>query len=426
MSPLLHFRLILLYFLEFAVWGSYLVSFGNYLSQVGLGKEIFWFYTIPGLLTVIMPTFMGLLADRILAAQRLYSFCHLISSLSKMGAVGYCLFSPGIDFLPLFILFSIGVAFFMPTISLTNSITFTILSQNNLPTYKYFPKIRIFGTLGFICSMLLVNFIRLDGIQLQASPLQLLLSASISAILFIYGFTLPECPTKISGVNLFKKSGWKAFRILKDNSVTTFLIFSFLIGICLQITNSYANPFISFFQNIPEFSKTWGAKNANALISLSQISETLFILVIPFVYRKLGIKNVLIVSSIAWGLRYFMFSVGNTGDGIIFLIISMVVYGVAFDFFNIAGSIFIDEKVGENLRNSAQGLFMLVTGGLGASLGTPLAGLVVNHFVFSCEDFNMRMQGWYTSWGIFAAYSVIIGILCLLFFPRTSKQSSKV
>ena len=421
-------RLIIMNFLEFAVWGSYLISLGNFLGKEGLSGEIFWFYTVQGIVSIIMPAIVGIVADKWIQAQKMLSLCHLMAALS-MGAAGwYCLVNTGsLSFGPLFVLYTISVAFYMPTIGLANSVAYSALNKCGLDTVKSFPPIRVFGTIGFIVAMLMVNFIRIDDVSMQSTCYQLFLSATFSVIMALYALTMPECPTNktLSSGSIIDALGLKAFSLFKERRMAIFFIFSFLLGVSLQITNSYGNVFISSFVEVDMYSEAWGAKNANALISLSQISETLCILLIPFCLKRFGIKTVMLMSMFAWVFRFGFFGVGNPGDGVILFVLSMIVYGIAFDFFNVSGSLYVDSQTDVSMRSSAQGLFMLMTNGLGATAGTLAAGAVVNTFANSDKLHGMALiEGWQTSWLIFAGYALIVGVLFWLIFPRTVKNKT--
>lgn len=419
-------RLIIMNFLEFAVWGSYLISLGNFLGKQGLGNEIYWFYTVQGIVSIIMPALIGIIADKWIQAQKMLSICHLMAALG-MGAAGwYSLTHLGnIEFGPLFVLYTISVAFYMPTIGLANSVAYSALNKCGLDTIKAFPPIRVFGTIGFIVAMLMVNFIHIDGSSMQETCYQLFLSGAFSIIMVFYALTMPACETnskKTTG-GLVEALGLKAFSLFKERRMAIFFIFSFLLGVSLQITNSYGNVFISAFEGVQAYADSWGAKNANALISLSQMSETLCILLIPFCLKRFGIKAVMLMSMFAWVFRFGFFGVGNPGDGVSFFILSMIVYGIAFDFFNVSGSLYVDSQTDPSMRSSAQGLFMLMTNGLGATAGTLVAGAVVNHFanskVLQGEELIM---GWQISWLIFAAYALVVGLLFWLLFPKTGTK----
>ncbi|KUG13881.1 nucleoside permease [Elizabethkingia sp. HvH-WGS333] len=407
-------RLTVLNFLQFAVWGAYLTSMGNYLSSVGLGPKIGLFYAMQGIVSIFMPAIMGIIADRWIPAQKLLGYCHAIAA-GFLIIAGFYGMSAGnnIEFYKLFSLYSLSVAFYMPTIALSNSVAYTILINNNYDTIKAFPPIRTFGTIGFICAMLLVDFT-----GFQANYYQFIISGILGILLFLYSFTLPNCPTNHSDEkkSLSDALGLKAFALFKDKKMAIFFIFSMLLGVSLQITNGYANPFITSFKDFPAYADTWGANHANALISLSQVSETLCILLIPFFLKKFGIKKVMLMSMFAWVLRFGLFGLGNPGSGVWMFILSMIVYGIAFDFFNVSGSLYVDRETDKSIRSSAQGVFMMMTNGFGATIGMLGAQEVVNHFVYSVNGSTTQLKGWETSWYIFALYSLIVAVFFAFIF----------
>ncbi len=414
-------RLAAMNFLEFGVWGAYLISLGNFLGSVGLATKIGLFYAIQGVVSLFMPAVIGIVADRWIQAQRMMSICHLLAGLF-MGAAGiYCLGTSQIEFGPLFTLYTLSVAFFMPTIGLGNSVAFNALQRAGLDTITSFPPIRVFGTVGFICSMLFVNFT-----QFQTNAWQLITSAVLSFVLAAYALSLPSCPVSksASGGSLADSLGLSAFKLFKVKRLAIFFIFSMLLGVSLQITNSYGNIFITSFSDLPAFADTWGARNANALISLSQISETLCILLIPFCLKRFGIKGVMLMSMFAWVLRFGLFGLGDTGSGLWLLVVSCIVYGIAFDFFNVSGGLYVDQQTSPALRSSAQGLFMIMTNGIGATVGTLGAQAIVNRFVFSCDTPEAMHAGWTTAWFIFAAYALVVGVLFALIFKDTKTPTA--
>lgn len=408
---MLKIRLALMNFLEFAVWGAYLTSMGTYLVNHGMAQHIGIFYAMQGIVSIFMPAIMGIVADRWIPAQRLLGFCHLIAGLF-MGAMVYYANTAGGDiaFGTLFTLYSISVAFYMPTLALTNSVAYNVLTKAGLDTVKDFPAIRVFGTVGFICTMWLV-----DLMGFQANEFQFATSGLIGILLFLYTFSLPACPVSSSNEkqSISEALGLKAFALFKQKRMAIFFIFSMLLGVSLQITNGFANPFITSFGSIPEYADTFGVQHANMLISLSQMSETLCILLIPFFMKRFGIKNVMLIAMFAWVLRFGLFGAGNPGSGVWMFVLSMIVYGVAFDFFNISGSLFVDKSTDSEIRSSAQGLFMLMTNGIGATIGTLGAQQVVNHFTVD------GVTEWQSCWYIFAAYALVVGIaFALIFRPK--------
>ena len=422
-------KLSALNFIEFAVWGAYLTSLGNFLYNAGLKTEIGWFYAMQGIVSLIMPSLVGIIADRWIQAQKMLSLCHLMAGLFMLLSGIYCMGVDTVEFAPLFILYSISVAFFMPTIGLNNSVAFNALNKAGLDTVKDFPTIRIFGTIGFICAMLFVNFVKIDGVAFQSTYMQLFVSAGFSFIMCGYALTMPKCLTTKSCVSAswIDKLGLRAFALLKQKKMAVFFLFSMLLGVSLQITNGYANPFISFFKDIPEFKDAWAAQNANALISLSQLSETLCILLIPFCLKRFGIKGVMLMSMFAWVLRFGLFGIGNPDGGLWMFILSCIVYGIAFDFFNVSGGLYVDQETSSEIRSSAQGLFMIVTNGFGATIGTLAAMAIVNHFVVHTDSPEVQLTGWRISWLIFAAYALVVGILFWIVFKdnKTTKISSE-
>lgn len=414
----LKIRLSVMNFLEFAVWGSYLTSLGNFLARNGLQEEIGWFYAVQGIVSLFMPSVIGIIADRWVPAQRMLSISHLIAGLF-MGLAGvYCLMTPEISFTPLFALYTVSVAFFMPTIGLCNSVAFNALTKAGMDTVKDFPPIRIWGTIGFICAMLFVNFAGFGGLKFQATYMQLFASACFSLILAGYALTMPHCPTSkaAKGASLVDALGLRAFKLFQRKRMAIFFIFSMLLGVSLQITNGYANPFITSFEHIDAFKDAWAAQNANALISLSQISETFCILLIPFCLKRYGIKGVMLMSMFAWVFRFGFFGAGDPAGNLWMFIASCIVYGIAFDFFNVSGGLYVDKETTPDIRSSAQGLFMIMTNGLGATIGTLSAMAVVNHFVVPTDSPEMQLAGWRTCWYIFAAYALVVALLFLFIF----------
>ncbi|MDD6540708.1 MAG: nucleoside permease [Prevotella sp.] len=415
-------RLALMNFLQFAVWGAYLTSMGRYLGNLGISSEIGWFYSMQGIVSIFMPALMGIVADRWVPAQRLLGLCHLMAGLFMFATAWYG-FHEGSNtqFAYIFTLYSLSVAFYMPTLALANSVAYFALNQAGMDTVKDFPPIRVFGTVGFILTMWLV-----DLMGFQANQNQFVTSGAVSILLFLYTFTLPKCPTsetaeRKSFVDAF---GLKAFTLFKDSRMAIFFIFSMLLGVSLQITNSFANPFIFSFGANPEYASTFGVQHANILISLSQISETCCILLIPFFMKRYGIKNVMLIAMFAWVLRFGLFGLGNPGQGVWLFVLSMLVYGVAFDFFNISGSLFVDQNTHPEVRSSAQGLFMLMTNGIGATIGTLAAQAVINHYThpLSLNDNVYTVGNWQQCWFIFAAYALVVGVAFWLIFRPKKKE----
>lgn len=326
-----------------------------------------------------------------------------------------------LQFGPLFTLYTLSVALFMPTIGLCNSVAFNGLEKNGLSTVDDFPAIRTLGTVGFICAELFVNFVVINGTAIQHSYTQFYTSGIISLALAAYCLTLPSCPVnKGANKSLVDALGLKAFALFRRKDMAVFFIFSMLLGVSLQITNSYGSSFIYHFTEVPGFSGDWWARNATFLISISQCAEALCILAIPFCLKRFGIKGVMLMAMFAWVLRFGFFGIGNTNSGVVFLILSCIVYGVAFDFFNVSGGLYVDMQTNPAQRSSAQGLFMLMTNGIGASIGTFIAGTcVVNKLVNAPGlDAVQQLAGWRESWFIFAGYALVVAILFIFIFKE--------
>lgn len=408
----LKIRLAVMNFLEFAVWGAYLTSMGTYLVNIGMASHIGWFYAVQGVVSIFMPALMGIVADRWIPAQRLLGACHLLAALfmfaaawrGEMGAHSM-----------IFPFYTLSVAFYMPTLALSNSVAYSSMTRVGMDTVKDFPPIRVFGTIGFICMMWFT-----DLMGFQSSQNQFVVSGSVGLLLFLYSFTLPHCPTSASEDQrtLVDAFGLKAFSLFKQKRMAIFFLFSMLLGVSLQITNGYANPYITSFGSVPEYADTFGVQHANILISLSQASETCCILLIPFFMKRFGIKTVMLIAMLAWVLRFGFFGLGNPGGGVWLFVLSMLVYGVAFDFFNVSGSLYVDQNTHPEMRSSAQGIFFLMTNGIGATVGTLSAQAVVN--AYTSPD---GVTQWQTCWYIFAAYALVVAICFALAFRAEGKEA---
>ena len=414
-------RLILMNVLQYAAWGAYLTSLGRYLGNAGLGPQIKWFFAMQGIVSIFMPTLMGIVADRYIPAQKTLSLCHGLAGLFMIGAGMYCLSAgEGVQFAPLFTLYSLSVAFYMPTIAISNSVAYNAMGKNGMDPVKEFPPIRVFGTVGFICSMLATNFIKIGGVAMQDSYTQLFSSGILSLVLCGYALSMPACDiNRGESKSLAEAFGLKAFSLFKDGQFAVFFIFSMLLGASLQITNGYANTFLGSFAADPSLANAFAVKNSNALIAISQASETLCILLIPFCMKKFGIKKVMLMAMFAWVFRFGFFGLGNPAwPGVLLFVLSCIVYGVAFDFFNISGSLYVNENTTPDIRSSAQGVFMLMTNGLGATIGTLAAGKVVE----VCGVFDNPAK-WADAWYIFAGYAFVVGLLFAILFKDPQKKA---
>ncbi len=391
-------RLIVMNFLEFFIWGSWLISLGGYMFSVlhATGSQIGSTYGTMGIASLFMPALLGIVADRWINAERLLGTCHIIGACllfwaSKVG-------DPDTMYWVMFF----NSLVFMPTIALNNTVSYIVLEDRKFNIVTDFPPIRVWGTVGFICAMWLV-----DLFGWTQTPIQFIVSAAASLIMGMYCFSMPPCRPGKAGKKLswISSFGLDAFILFKKTKMVIFFFFAMLLGAALQITNAFGKPFLDDFGSIEKYKTSFAVTHPSVLISISQISETLFILSIPFFLRRFGIKKVMLLSIFAWFFRFALFGIGNPGDGLILLVLSMVVYGMAFDFFNISGSLFVEKEADIKIRASAQGLFMLMTNGLGAFFGGMVSGWVVDYFTVD------GVKDWQSIWFSFAGYALVLGII---------------
>ncbi len=405
------FRLIVMNFLQYAVWGSWLISLGAYLGATlqFTGSQIGSFFATMGIASLFMPAVMGVIADRWVPAQRLLGISHIIAALLMIAA------SYQDSYQTLYPLVLLSVMFYMPTIALSNTVAYNALNKAGLDTVKAFPPIRVWGTIGFICAMWVV-----DLMGWGLSSVQLNFSAVLGLALGVYSLTLPSCEVNrnVKASSWIDTLGLRAFALFKEKKMAVFFLFSMMLGMSLQITNAFADGYIKSFGDVATYGEqyldTFGVKHSTILISLSQISETLCILLIPFCLKRFGIKNVMLISMFAWVLRFGLLGAGNPGAGVWMFILSMIVYGVAFDFFNISGSLYVDKETAPEIRASAQGVFMIMTNGFGAFIGSYVAGWVVESW------------GWPVSWYIFAGYALVVAVLFAVVFKYKHNPQAEV
>lgn len=393
------FRLLVMSFLQFFVWGAWLITVSNYwfITKKWGGEEFGAIFSTLGLASLIMPPLTGIIADRWVNAERLYGILHILGGLTLacIPMVNH----PGTFFWVIFA----AMLCYMPTISLSNSVAYNILKTNDFDVIKVFPPIRVWGTIGFIVAMWVTN---LTGNKASAN--QFYIAAAVAVVLGLYSFSLPKCPplkSTAKGAPLVEVLGLSAFKLFGNLKLALFFIFSMFLGGALQLTNMYGDVFISEFASIPEYSGSLVVKYSTLIMSISQVSETLFILAIPFFLKRFGIKTVMLISMFAWVLRFTFFAYGNPGDGLWMIILSCIVYGMAFDFFNISGSLFIETTTDSRIRSSAQGLFMMMTNGFGAIFGSLASGYVIEKY-FTTNG----TKDWHHIWLSFALYALVIAI----------------
>jgi len=403
----LKLRLTVLSFLQFFVWGAWLITIATYFfsNNMGTGAQFGAIFSTLAISSLFMPALTGIIADKWMNAERLYGILHIL-----YGAT--LLYIPQVkDADTLYYVIFTAMICYMPTISLSNSISYTILKKNNYDVVKVFPPIRVWGTIGFIVAMWTTN---LTGSK--ANTNQFIIGGVVAVLLGIYSFTLPKCPpqrTIAKGASVIEQLGLNAFQLFAKYKMALFFIFSMFLGAALQLTNMYGDTFLDDFKKVPEYgADSFVVKYSTIIMSISQISETVFILTIPFFLKRFGIKKVMLFSMLAWVLRFGLFAYGNPADGLWMIIVSCIVYGMAFDFFNISGSLFVETTTDSSIRSSAQGLFMMMTNGVGAYLGSKISGYVIDKYF----TVNGGDKDWYNIWLTFAAYAAVIAVLFLVLF----------
>lgn len=401
------FRLTLMSFLQFFVWGAWLITVGNYwfATKQWSGAEFGAIFSTLGISSIIMPAITGIIADKWMNAEKLYGILHILGGIAL-------LYIPQVeDPITFYWVIFAAMLCYMPTISLSNSVAYNILKNNDYDVVKVFPPIRVLGTIGFIAAMWLTNLT--DN---KASANMFYISAVAAVILGIYSFTLPKCPPQkliAENATLTQKLGLDAFKLFGTYKMALFFLFSMFLGGALQLTNMYGDVYLSEFGKIPEYANSIIVKKSTLIMSISQVSETLFILAIPFFLKRFGIKQVMLISMFAWVLRFGLFAYGDPADGLWMIIMSCVVYGMAFDFFNISGSLFIETTTDSKIRSSAQGLFMMMSNGFGAFFGGLISGIVIDKY-FTHDG----ARDWHNIWLSFAGYALVIAIAFAVMFKH--------
>jgi len=406
-------RLIVMNFLQFFIWGSWLITIGAYWFQTKQwsGTEFGALFSTMGIASLFMPSIAGIIADKWVDAEKLYGVFHLC------GAI--ILFSlPMInDPFTMFWVMLLNMMFYMPTISLAIAVAYSALKRDGKDVVIHYPPIRVYGTIGFIVALWVISLL-----HIETTAEQFYVASIASLVLGLYAFTLPKCPPLLSSgakKSLADALGLQSFALFKNRKMAVFFLFAMLLGAALQLTNAYGDTFLHDFANNPAYKNLIAVKYPAIIMSISQVSETLFILAIPFFLNRFGIKNVMLISMFAWFLRFGLFAYGNPGDGLWMIILSCIVYGMAFDFFNISGSLFVESQTDPSIRASAQGLFMMMTNGVGAVLGSSISGIVIDQF-FTNPDNSKDWQGIWTS---FSLYALVVAILFIFLFKHKHNRT---
>ncbi|MEO7315476.1 MAG: nucleoside permease [Ginsengibacter sp.] len=422
------FRLIVMIFFQFFIWGSWLITIGAYWFQtlpklyplidpstntsVWTGSAFGALFSTMGIASLFMPALLGIVADKWINAEKLLGICHLL------GAVVLFTIPMVTDPTTMFWIMLLNMCFYMPTISLSIAVAYSALKREGLDVVTAYPPIRVWGTIGFIVALWTISLL-----HIETSSEQFYVASGAALFLGIYSFLLPKCPpqpNRVKSTSIAGALGLDSFTLFKNRKMAVFFIFAMLLGAALQLTNAYGDTFLHDFAEIEEYKNLIAVKYPAIIMSISQISETLFILAIPFFLKRFGIKKVMIISMFAWVLRFGLFAYGNPGDGLWMIILSCIVYGMAFDFFNISGSLFVETQSDASIRASAQGLFMMMTNGVGAIMGSAISGVVIEKY-FTYAD---RTKDWNGIWLSFAAYALIVAILFMIFFKHKQEQGA--
>ncbi len=424
------FRLIVMFFFQFFIWGSWLITIGAYWFQtlpvlypvidetthqsIWTGTSFGALFSTMGFASLFMPAIMGIIADKWINAEKLYGICHIC------GAIVLLSIPMVKDPVTMFWVMLLNMMFYMPTLALSIAVGYTALKKQGADIVKSYPPIRVWGTVGFIVALWVVSLL-----HFETSANQFYVASAASLFLGLYAFTLPKCPPQLKDGDkktLSQALGLDSFSLFKDPKMAMFFIFAMLLGAALQLTNAYGDTFLHDFSQVVIYKDSIAVKYPAIIMSISQISETLFILAIPFFLKKFGIKYVMFFSMVAWVLRFGLFAYGNPGGGLWMIILSCIVYGMAFDFFNISGSLFVESQSSAKIRASAQGLFMMMTNGFGAVLGSMISGIVIQQY-FTYAD---NSKDWHGIWISFSIYSAIVAVAFLVLFKHKHNREEIV
>ena len=394
MDGRIYWRLSLMMFLQFFVWGAWFVTLGTHLGHIGFsGSEIGYAYLMNNIAAVVSPFFIGMIADRFFASQKVMGVLHLIGAVilylsADLTAVGPLIFG----------LFLYNLTY-MPTLALVNAVSFRQMKSPD----AQFPKVRVWGTIGWIVAGLVITFIQFHYFQdVEKSSLPLKMAAAASALMGLYSFTLPNTPPQNVGkeITVGEVLGLKTLRLLRETSFFIFVLCSLLISIPLAFYYNFTNLFLNEL----------GMQGVAAKQSMGQMSEVLFMLLMPFFFVRLGVKKMLLVGMLAWVIRYAFFAQGNLGSLEWMLYLGILLHGICYDFFFVTGQIYVDKKASNEIRASAQGFIALITYGVGIGLGSLVSGKVVDAFT---KD---GVKDWSTIWWIPCAFAAVIALFFALTF----------
>ncbi len=412
----LKLRLTIAIFLQFYIWGAWLITIGRFWfeNRGWSGTSFGAIFSTMGISALFMPALMGVVADKWVSAQKLYGMLHLL------GAVFLWMLPTANSPEQMFWIMMATMVCYMPTLSLAIAVAYNALKQAGFDVIRDYPPIRVWGTIGFIAAMWTTSLL-----GLETSAGQFHIAAAAALVLGLYALTLPPAPPLLGEApsrSLVDVLGLSSFRLFRDRNMAVFFVFAMLLGAALQLTNAYGGTFLGEFSNDPEYAGTLAVRYPAIIMSISQISETLFILTIPFFLKRFGIKAVMTMSMLAWFLRFGLFAYGDPGAGLWMIILSCIVYGMAFDFFNISGSLFVEQQSDPRIRASAQGLFMLMTNGIGAILGSAVSGWMIDRW-FTAAD---GTKDWHGIWVTFALYALAMAVVFVPLFKHRHDRGAPV
>jgi nucleoside transporter len=399
MQPRIYFRLSLMMFLQFFVWGAWFVTLGTHLGNIGFsGSQIGYTYLMNNIAAIVSPFFVGMVADRYFASQKVMGVLHLLGGVilylsADVTAVGWLVFG--------LLLYNLA---YMPTLALVNAVSF---NQMESPAAQ-FPKVRVWGTIGWIVAGLTITLVQIKFFaDVEKSSLPLKMAAIASIVMGFYSFTLPNTPPQNVGkeVTAGEVLGLKALRLMKEGPFFIFVLCSLLISIPLAFYYNFTNLFLNDL----------GMQGVAGKQSMGQMSEVIFMVLMPFFFVRLGVKKMLLVGMLAWVARYAFFANGHLGASVWMLYAGILLHGVCYDFFFVTGQIYTDRKASRDIRASAQGFIALITYGVGIGLGSLVSGYVVDAFTAN------GVKNWQTIWYIPCGFAAVIALFfALTFRERTS------